>query len=53
MLPRYVRFVPDFPRTPTQKIEKYRVREAGITADTWDREQAGVTVRRDRLENRG
>ena len=53
MLPRYVRFVTDFPRTPTQKIEKYRLREAGITGDTWDRERAGVSVRRDRLENRG
>ena len=53
MLPRYVRFVDDLPKTPTQKIEKYKLRAAGVTADTWDREQAGVAVRRERLERRG
>ncbi len=53
MLPRYVRFVSDFPRTPTQKIEKFRLRAQGITTDTWDRELAGVRVRRDALEQRG
>ena len=42
MLPRYVRFVADFPRTPTQKIEKYKLRAAGITPDSWDRDSAGV-----------
>lgn len=53
MLPRYLRVVEDFPRTPTQKIEKYRLREQGVTSDTWDREAAGVHVRGDRLERRG
>jgi crotonobetaine/carnitine-CoA ligase len=53
MLPRYFRFVDDLPKTPTQKIEKYKLRAAGVTADTWDREQAGVAVRRERLEGRG
>jgi crotonobetaine/carnitine-CoA ligase len=53
MLPRYFRAVADFPRTPTQKIEKHRLRATGLTADTWDRERAGATVRRDRLERRG
>jgi len=53
MLPRYVRVVEDFPRTATQKIEKYRLREQGVTADTWDRQAAGVQVRADRLERRG
>jgi carnitine-CoA ligase len=52
-LPRYVRFVSDFPRTPTQKIEKFRLRAQGITTDSWDRERAGVQVRRDALERRG
>jgi crotonobetaine/carnitine-CoA ligase len=52
MLPRYVRVVADFPRTPTQKIEKYRLRGQGVTADSWDRERAGVSVRRDVLEQR-
>jgi crotonobetaine/carnitine-CoA ligase len=53
MLPRYFRAVDDFPRTPTQKIEKHRLRSLGVTTDTWDREQAGVRVKRDRLEPRG
>ena len=49
MLPRYVRVLADLPRTPTQKVEKHVLRSAGVTADTWDREKAGVRVGRDRL----
>jgi crotonobetaine/carnitine-CoA ligase len=45
MLPRYVRVVPEMPKTPTAKIEKHRLKAAGVTADTWDREEHGVTVR--------
>ena len=37
MLPRYVEFLDDLPKTPTQKIEKYRLKEAGVTPATWDR----------------
>ena len=53
MLPRYVRVVDDFPRTPTQKIEKYRLRAAGLLPGDWDREAAGIAVRAERLEVRG
>lgn len=53
MIPRYVRQLPDLPRTPTQKIEKHKLRAEGVTADAWDREAAGRSVRRDRLERRG
>ena len=53
MLPRYFRALDDFPRTPTQKIEKHRLRADGLTPDVWDREAAGIAVRRDRLEQRG
>jgi crotonobetaine/carnitine-CoA ligase len=49
MLPRYVRIVPELPRTPTQKIEKYRLRQEGLTADTWDRERAGIRIKRERV----
>jgi crotonobetaine/carnitine-CoA ligase len=52
MLPRYLRFVPDLPRTPTHKVEKHRLRAEGVTSDTWDREAAGITIRRERLELR-
>ena len=40
MAPRYVRFVRSLPRTPTEKVEKHRLREEGVTFDTWDAEQA-------------
>jgi len=42
MLPRYIRFVAELPKTPTDKVEKFRLQEAGITADTWDRENPGT-----------
>ena len=45
MLPRYVRVVPTMPKTPTAKIEKHRLRADGVTADTWDREAHGISVR--------
>jgi crotonobetaine/carnitine-CoA ligase len=35
-IPRYIRFVDALPRTPTQKVEKYRLRAAGVTADTYE-----------------
>jgi len=49
MIPRYVRFLDLLPRTPTQKVEKHTLRAAGRTADTWDREAAGIRVERERL----
>jgi len=45
-VPRYVEFVDALPKTPTQKVQKTRLREQGVTAATWDREQAGYKVRR-------
>jgi crotonobetaine/carnitine-CoA ligase len=45
-VPRYVDFVAALPKTPTNRIEKYRLRLVGITKTTWDREKAGVKVRK-------
>jgi crotonobetaine/carnitine-CoA ligase len=45
-VPRYVVFRESLPRTPTEKIEKYKLRKEGITQDTWDREKAGYKLRR-------
>lgn len=45
-VPRYVDFVAALPKTPTNRIEKYRLRQAGITETTWDREKAGVKIRK-------
>ncbi|NIY69278.1 AMP-binding protein [Streptomyces malaysiensis] len=38
MVPRFVEFLPELPKTPTQKVEKFRLKEAGVTKATWDRE---------------
>jgi crotonobetaine/carnitine-CoA ligase len=53
MLPRYVRVLPALPKTPTHKPEKHRLRAEGVTADTWDREAHGISIRREVLERRG
>jgi crotonobetaine/carnitine-CoA ligase len=44
-VPRYVEFVVGLPKTSTNRIEKYRLRELGITENTWDREKAGIKMR--------
>ncbi len=47
MIPRYVRVMPGLPKTPTQKIEKHRLRAEGLDSPgVWDREAAGIKVRR-------
>jgi crotonobetaine/carnitine-CoA ligase len=46
MVPRYVRIMAALPKTPSQRIEKYRLREQGVTPDTFDREAAGLAVPR-------
>lgn len=40
MLPRYVRFLPVLPKTPTDKVEKFRLQAEGPTADTFDRDKS-------------
>ncbi len=52
MIPRYIRVLAELPKTPTQKVQKNLLREAGITPDTWDREAAGVVVKREKLSLR-
>jgi acyl-CoA synthetase (AMP-forming)/AMP-acid ligase II len=49
MIPRYVRILPELPKTPSAKVLKAELRREGITADTWDRERAGIVIRRDRI----
>lgn len=45
-IPRYVRIVREMPLTENGKIKKGVLRDAGVTSDTWDREAAGIQVRR-------
>jgi carnitine-CoA ligase len=45
-LPRYIEILEDLPRSPIARVLKYKLRERGITAQTWDREAAGYVVAR-------
>jgi carnitine-CoA ligase len=38
-VPRYVEFVSELPLTPNGKVEKYKLRQRGVTPSTWDRER--------------
>jgi crotonobetaine/carnitine-CoA ligase len=40
MIPRYIEFLPELPKTGSMKVEKYRLREQGITPATWDAKSA-------------
>ncbi len=46
-LPRFVEFAPELPRTESFKVRKSDLRDAGVTADTWDREHAGRALSRE------
>lgn len=48
MVPRFVEFVPDLPRTITQKVQKTELRQQALERiDTiWDREKAGIVLTR-------
>jgi crotonobetaine/carnitine-CoA ligase len=50
MLPRYIRILPQLPKTPTEKVRKVELREQGAGADAWDREAAGVSVKGERFD---
>jgi len=46
MVPRYVRIMDQLPKTATQRTQKAKLREEGLTPDTWDREIAGKKLKR-------
>lgn len=45
MVPRFIEFVSQLPRTPTNKVKKAELRAAGHTENTWDRKAAGIALR--------
>ncbi|GGC74489.1 AMP-binding protein [Chelatococcus reniformis] len=49
MVPRFVRIIGDLPKTPTQKVQKHLIRTEGVTDETWDRDKAGIVIKRERL----
>ena len=45
-VPRYIRFTTDLPKSPAQRVQKYVLREQGLSGEVWDREEHGVEVER-------
>jgi len=45
-IPRYLDVVADLPRTGNGKVQKFVLRERGVTAATWDRDAASALARR-------
>jgi crotonobetaine/carnitine-CoA ligase len=48
MVPRYVEFIAALPKTATEKIEKYKLKQDAVARrdSLWDRERAGIVIRR-------
>jgi crotonobetaine/carnitine-CoA ligase len=48
MVPRYIEFLPDLPRTLTEKVQKTTLRKTAEARlqELWDREKAGVVLAR-------
>jgi crotonobetaine/carnitine-CoA ligase len=49
MVPRFLQFLPELPRTLTQKIEKYKLKAAADAdiSKLWDREKVGIVIKRE------
>jgi crotonobetaine/carnitine-CoA ligase len=46
MVPRFIEFCDSLPKTPTQRVEKYKLQLQGNKLETWDREKAGYQLNR-------
>jgi crotonobetaine/carnitine-CoA ligase len=38
--------VSELPKTPTERVQKNKLRDEGITPDTFDRDAAGIKISR-------
>jgi crotonobetaine/carnitine-CoA ligase len=45
-VPRFIEFVDELPVTENGKVQKFKLRDRGVTARTWDREAAGLQIKR-------
>ncbi len=45
-VPRYIELVESLPYTPTNKVQKFKLREAGLGPNTWDANKAGFKAER-------
>jgi carnitine-CoA ligase len=48
MVPRYIGLIDELPKTPSEKIEKYKLKTAAAErlGELWDREAAGIVIRK-------
>ena len=46
MVPRYIEFKEELPRTALTKVKKVELRKEGVTLNTWDCEANGIRVTR-------
>ncbi|WP_458210653.1 AMP-binding protein [Haladaptatus sp. NG-SE-30] len=44
MIPRYLEFVDELPKTENEKIQKAKLRDRGNSADTWDCLESDMTI---------
>jgi crotonobetaine/carnitine-CoA ligase len=45
-IPRYIAIRSELPKTPSERVEKFKLKKEGITKDCWDREEAGIELQR-------
>jgi crotonobetaine/carnitine-CoA ligase len=45
-VPRYIEIVDSLPYTPTNKVQKFRLRERGVTEQAWDAQAEGFRAER-------
>jgi crotonobetaine/carnitine-CoA ligase len=48
MVPRFVEFIAELPKTATEKIEKYKLKQDALERRSaiWDREREGIHIAR-------
>jgi len=44
-VPRFIEFVDELPSTESGKVQKFKLRERGVSPRTWDREVAGLRLK--------
>ena len=45
-IPRYIAIRDSLPKTPSERVEKFKLKTEGVTPDCWDREKAGIVLQR-------
>lgn len=45
-VPRFIRWMDALPKNASERVQKFKLREDGVTDDTWDREDHGYVVER-------